>query len=221
MTFVYLGSYWESVPIPRKSEYQTARTSKPYQCWQMSASTDWCVPNHSDICNSYVASLGGTQKRVSMSKYVLIGYLLNDLPWRSVGEDSWHKADRSAVQDSCPEVLLGKCLLGMSLFPWGDSIQVLEGWACWCGHAWLDVECWDWYLNTLYFSSCKNFIGPLHLVCYPSSSVRSAQASRLQRDKTSVYKMNKCRNATQGCFPSSCHLMEVSYVIQPRIWWKK
>ena len=35
----------------------------------------------------------------------------------SVGLDSQHEADRSAVQCSCPELLLGKHLLRMFPFP--------------------------------------------------------------------------------------------------------
>ena len=67
-----------------------------------------------------------------------------------------------------------------------------------CGQVQPDVECWDWCPSTLlYFSSSKNFVRPLNLMCFLGSSVRLAKLLRLHRNKTSVYKVGKCRNATK------------------------
>ena len=96
---------------------------------------------------------------------------------RSVGPDSQHKADRNAVQNSCPKLPVRKMSSeNVSFSPRGQhpcfgriSLLVVHE------QAYQDVEHWEWYPSTLlYFSSCKNFVRPLHLVCYPGSSVRLA-----------------------------------------------
>ena len=72
------------------------------------------IPDHLQSCGSFVASLGGPER---MGKCVF-DWLSTEQPLlRSVGLDSQHKADRSAVQHFCPRLLLGKCFLGASPFP--------------------------------------------------------------------------------------------------------
>ena len=77
-----------------------------------------------------MVSLGGPERK-GQYECVFDWLSIEWLPLRSVSLDSQCKADRSAVQHSCPNWLLGKHLLGMSPFPWGDSVHVLEGSACW------------------------------------------------------------------------------------------
>ena len=72
----------------------------------------------------------GTKERTGMNKCVFDWWPIEQYPLRSVGPDSQHKPDRGALKHSCPELLLGKHLLGTFPFPWEDSIHILEGSAC-------------------------------------------------------------------------------------------
>ena len=61
--------------------------------------------------------LVGPLKGVGKSKCAFVWLPIEHLLLRSVGPDFQHKAGRSVVQHSCPELLLGKQLLRMSPFP--------------------------------------------------------------------------------------------------------
>ena len=98
--------------------------------------------NHKSVTSLWCPWVGS--KRASMNKCVFNRLPIEWTPLRTVGPDYQHEADRSAVQCSCPQLLLGKYLLGMSPFPWGDSIQVLEGSACWWH---LDRTSWMWSIG--------------------------------------------------------------------------
>ena len=119
---------------------------------------------------------------------------------RSVGLVSQCKTYRSAIQHSCPKLLLGKHHLGTFLFPEGTASTVgkdqLVG-GVWTGptkHGTLRLVS----KHLLVLQLFQNFVRPLHLVCYLDSSVRLAQVSGLHKDKTSVYEMGKCRNTVKS-----------------------
>ena len=171
LTFICLGGHQESVSNPRRLEYQTARTTEPYWYQQRSTTNDWSVSNHSHICDNFVASLGEPKERAGVSRCVSNWLTFKQPMLRSVGPDSQHKADRSAVPCSCPELLLQNVFGEHLLFPEGTLSKF-----------WKDqpVGCiWTGPSILLYFISCKNFVRPLCLVCYSGTSVRSAQVSRL------------------------------------------
>ena len=84
--------------------------------------TDWGVRDHSHICNSFMTILWCPwvgYKRASRSKCTLVWLPIERPPVRSVGPDSQCQMDKSAVQHSCPNVPLGKHLLGTLPFPEG------------------------------------------------------------------------------------------------------
>ena len=129
MTFICLGIHQESVLILRRLQFQTARTTEPYQCCQRPAIDDLGVTSHLHNCYCFVASLGGLKERAGMSKCVF--WPIEWPPLRFVGSDFQYHTDRSGLQHSCTELLLGKCLLETLPFPRGDSVYILEGSACW------------------------------------------------------------------------------------------
>ena len=58
---------------------------------------DWSVPNCLWNYDSFVASLGGPERKAGMSKCVFDWFSIDWPLLRSVGMDSQHKADRSAL----------------------------------------------------------------------------------------------------------------------------
>ena len=190
---------------------------------------DWGVPNH--LCNSdsFVHHWVDTKEMAGMSKYVFNWLSIEWHPLRSVGLDSQHKADRSAVQCSCPKLLLGKHLLGMSPFPWGVSIHILEGSACqWCMDR--PDQMWSIGVGTLasYYTSilAKTLLGlcaqcVIQVLQWDQHKSQDNKEIRLLSTKwASVETLPKQVGEHTRMLPPLCHLMEVSCMIQPRIWWR-
>ena len=135
------------------------------QCWSG-------CPDYTHSCDSFVASLSGLDERAGRCEWNLIWLPNERPPLRSLCSGSQCKTDGGAVQQSCPKLLLGIHLWGMFIFTLRGLVLCLGSISLSVvhGQAQLDVEHWDWHPSTLlYFSSCKNFNSPLHLVQYPDS----------------------------------------------------
>ena len=129
--FIYLDDHWEDAPNMKRLEYLTARTAKP--CWSQQRSAtligvSWLLAQLWQFCGIP----GWAQKKgASRGEWDFIWLPIERPPLRYLGPGSQCKTNGSAVQHSCPKLLYGKHLWGTLSLPWGYTIYVWEGSACW------------------------------------------------------------------------------------------
>ena len=121
----------ESVPIPRRLEYQTGRTTKALSvlpevcdCWL------GCIWPFTQLWQFGGIPWWAQRKGLVWVSVFLIGYLLNDLHWGLLMQILSIKLTGMQYSTPALSLLLEEHLPGMSPFPWGDSIHVLKGSAC-------------------------------------------------------------------------------------------